>query len=88
LDVVGKILRREHFDTMVGLPAMECEEKARLVEEHHRAALAYSMAARVLNASRARDAEHEKWRAAADKARTKSKEAREALERHQAEHGY
>ena len=66
---------------------MDCEEKARLVEEHHQAALAYSLAARVLNASRGRDAEHEQRRAAADAARNKSKEARAALKRHIAEHG-
>ena len=29
--------------------AMECEEKARLVEEHHVAALAFSQAVRTLN---------------------------------------
>jgi hypothetical protein len=66
---------------------MACEEKARLVKEHSKAALAYSLAAKVLSASRVRDAEHEQRRAAAGEARAEAKEARAALERHQAQHG-
>jgi len=66
---------------------MECAEKTRLVEEQHRAALVYAQTARALNASRVRNADHEQLRATADAARKASKEARTALERHQAEHG-
>jgi hypothetical protein len=68
---------------------MECGEKARLIEEHHRAALAYSQAVRDLN-GRIRDTPAEEYRilrAAADEARASSTEAHAALERHQSEHG-
>src|SRR5579872_611936 len=51
------------------IAAMDCEEKTRLVEAHHKAALEYSKAARKLNASRVTDATH-------DQRRTTAKEAR------------
>ena len=63
---------------------MECAEKIRLVEEHHVAALAYSMAAMALNRMRAISTAPASWqlRAAVDEARSKSFEARGSLERH------
>lgn len=68
---------------------MECEEKAKLIEEHHRAALAYSLAARAVNGKTrsATVAEYKQRRQAADEARIRSKRAHAALERHIAEHG-
>ena len=68
---------------------MECSEKARLVEEQHLAALAYSRAARVLDQKRSSCSvsEYIKLREAADKARITSAETQVALKRHQAEHG-
>ena len=67
---------------------MECDEKIRLVEEHHRAAFAYSHAVRDMNAKmrNASVAEYKILRATTDEARIKSTEARTALDRHQAEH--
>jgi len=58
------------------------------VEEHHRAARAYSLAARALAGKMrsAAAAEYKILRATANEARIKSAEARTALERHQAEH--
>ena len=73
--------------TIIKFTRMECEEKARLVGEHHRAALVYAQLARALNASRVQNADHERLRATAGAARKASKEARAALERHQTEHG-
>ena len=68
---------------------MECGEKARLVEEHHKAAIAYSQAARALTRNRSicSASEHRKLQESAHDARTKSTEARVAVERHIAEHG-
>jgi hypothetical protein len=68
---------------------MECEEKARLLRAHHRAASANSHAVKDLN-TKMRNisvAEYKILRAAADEARIKSTEARTALKRHQAKHG-
>jgi hypothetical protein len=68
---------------------MECGEKARLVEEHHKAAIAYSRAARALAQKRSicSASENRKLQESAHDARTKSTEARVAVKRHIAEHG-
>jgi hypothetical protein len=61
----------------------------RLVEEHHRAALAYSRAARALSQKRTSCAASklEELRQAAKAARAKCAEARIAVNHHLAEHG-
>jgi hypothetical protein len=66
---------------------MECGEKSSLVEEHHHAALAYSKATRALNRSAVSHPEHQRRLNLVNEARTKSQEARLAVERHVAEHG-
>lgn len=68
---------------------MGCEEKARLVEEHHHAALAYSQAARTLNGKMRNTpaSEYKKLREVMEEARTKSQEAHAAVQRHILEHG-
>ena len=68
---------------------MECGENARLVEEHHKAAIAYPQAARALawNRSICSASENRKLQESAHDARTKSTEARVAVQRHIAEHG-
>jgi hypothetical protein len=68
---------------------MVCEEKARLIEEHHQASLVYSRAARALNGTRGTlpASEYVKLRAAADEARIKTTETSLAVERRIAEHG-
>ena len=60
---------------------MDCEEKARLVEEYHRAAVNYAQAARALSRTRSTRgvSEYEQLRAAADEARARSMEARLAI---------
>ena len=62
--------------------AMGCEEKARLVEEHQRAALAYSRAAVAVNRNK-----NAQLRETVEETRLKSQAARLAVERHVAEHG-
>jgi hypothetical protein len=66
-----------------------CEEKARLVEEHHRAALAYSQALRALNQQRKVSSapEYQRLRKTVDDKVANSEKARLALQRHQTEHG-
>jgi hypothetical protein len=68
---------------------MECEEKARLVAEHHVAALAFSQAVRALTGrmKTSNVAEHERLGTVKEETRVKSIEARTALERHRREHG-
>jgi hypothetical protein len=68
---------------------MECEEKMRLVEEQHIAALAYSRAAKELNnrSASCSASESEKLREAAKAARIQCLEARTAVKLHRAEHG-
>ena len=68
---------------------MECGEKARLVAEHHKAAIAYSRAARALAQKRSicSASEYRKLQESAQDARAKSTEARVAAKRHIAEHG-
>jgi hypothetical protein len=68
---------------------MDCADKAKLIREHHLAAIAHSQAARGLN-SRARSVpsvEGSKLRKMADEARIKAAEARKVLKLHQIEHG-
>lgn len=69
--------------------AQTCEEMIRLVEEHHRAALAYARAVRALNHKRkvSSSIEYQRLREIADDEARKSEKARLALGRHQAEHG-
>lgn len=68
---------------------MSCEEKARLVEEHHLKALAYARAARALNRSRGTSSavEYSRLRVAAANAKAKSAEARLAIMQHIEDHG-
>jgi len=68
---------------------MNCGEKARLVEEHHRAALIYSQATRELSrvGRTSPVSDYKQLRAAADEAGVKCTEARLAIIRHSAEHG-
>ena len=70
-------------------PAQPCEEMIRLVEEHHRAALAYARALRSLNQKRkvSSSLEYQQLRETADDEARNSEKARLALKRHQAEHG-
>jgi len=73
------------FGTIFVSNRMECEEKAKLIEELTRAALAYSRAARALRGKTGtRSAEDQQ---ALDEARIKSQDARAAVKRHIAEHG-
>jgi len=66
-----------------------CDEKARLVEEHHRAAIAYSQALRALNQQKKilSAPEYQRLRKTVDEKAAESEKARLALQRHQAEHG-
>jgi hypothetical protein len=66
-----------------------CDEKARLVEEHHRAALAYSRALRALNHERkiSSAADYQRLRKIVDEEAANSERVRLSLQRHQAEHG-
>jgi hypothetical protein len=68
---------------------MECGEKARLVEEHHKAAIAYSRAARALARKRSicSASEYKKLHESAHDTRTKCTEARVAVKHHIAEYG-
>ena len=68
---------------------MECGENARLVEDRHKAAVAYSQAARALAQKRSicPTSEYKKLRESAYDTRTKCTEARVAVKRHIAEHG-
>jgi hypothetical protein len=68
---------------------MNCPEKARLIEEHHLAALIYAQATRALNdiMGPIEVSEHKRLRTAVDEARAKSIEARLAIIRHTADHG-
>jgi hypothetical protein len=68
---------------------MNCPEKARLIEEHHQAALIYSQATRALSEIRGLSevSEYKRLSTAVDEARAKSIEARLAIIRHTAEHG-
>ena len=66
---------------------MLCEEKVRLVEEHHRAALEYSRAVRKLNSRGCTASERELLREAKNNASAKCKEAHFALISHVNEHG-
>ena len=63
--------------------------EARLVEEHHKAAIAYSQAARALTRNRSicSASEYKKLQESEHNARTKSTEARVAVKRRIAEHG-
>ena len=65
-----------------------CEEKTKLVEEHHRAALAYSRALRALNQQRkgSSAAEYQRLRKTVDDEAANSEKARLALQHHQTEH--
>ena len=68
---------------------MLCEEKERLVEEYHRAAVVYTQAIITLNRQRAQSSqsEYDQLRRAADNASITCKDARRALTNHTAEHG-
>lgn len=68
---------------------MDCEEKARLVEEYHRAALEYSRAVREINSKRTTStvSDHKLLREKANNALIKCKEAHFAVKSHVAEHG-
>ena len=68
---------------------MPCLEKARLVEEYHRAALEYSRAVRELHSelTTSTASEHELSRETANNAFVKCKAAHLAVEKHVTEHG-
>ena len=68
---------------------MPCEDKARLVEEHHRLSLEYSLAALALQHARSRStvSEYQRLRRKADDAQAKSKVAGLAVKKHIGEHG-
>ena len=68
---------------------MLCLEKARLVEEYHRAVLEYSQAVRELNSkpTTSTASEHELLRDTANNASIKCKAAHLAIEKHVTEHG-
>jgi len=66
-----------------------CLEKARLVEEYHRAALEYSRVVRELHSklTTSTASEHELLRETANNASIKCKAAHLAVEKHVTEHG-
>jgi hypothetical protein len=68
---------------------MACDEKVRLVEAHHMAALAYARAVKALNGSSKTGSAEERNRLkdVADDAKASSKEARRLVQQHTAEHG-
>jgi len=70
-------------------PVLPCEEKIRLVQEHHRAALAFSKELRVLNQQKkaASAQEFQGLRKTVDEETANSEKARLSLQHHQAEHG-
>ena len=68
---------------------MTCEEKSRLIRDHHEAALAYSKAARTFkNLTELLPSDQlEQSRTAVESARIKSEQARLAVASHTVEHG-
>jgi hypothetical protein len=69
--------------------SMYCEEQARLVGEHHKAAIVYSRVLKALNngGTKLPASGYRQLRREADDARVKCEAARLALARHKAEHG-
>jgi hypothetical protein len=67
---------------------MDCEEKNRLIAEHHLASLAYSQAVRALRGSPVSvSEEYGQLQAEVEAARSKSQQAGVALRDHVVEHG-
>jgi len=68
---------------------MSCEEKARLIEDHSRKALAYARATRTLNGKRGTSTatEYAQLKAVAQKTMAESKEARRLVQEHVSQHG-